>query len=542
MKIILVRMWWWIMVLAVLLPANAGAVANGNWHAQLTGRTRAAQPEQMRSVQPAAVNAPGDENWDDRFAPDANGLNCNYQCGIKAIVPDNAGNVYILGEFYKIGSPGISTVARWDGTAWNALGSGNFNYNAIVNAMAVSGSDVYVGGLFTAAGGVPADSIAHWDGTAWQAMGTGIKTDLVTGEMVYAIAVNGSDVYAAGEFTSAGGITVTNIARWDGLAWHALSAPGSGPVGCGHYCTIKELVVSGGDIFAYGTFTGPGGGAINTVARWDGSVWHVMERDFSAEVVSGLAIANGNIYLAGNFSHSEPTYTVCADPWEMSSLAVWNGSDWSYPTCSTHGSTDVIAVDGTDIYVAEGSGVYPVHLIKRWNGAIWQSLGSGVNSYVGSIAVANKQVYVGGGLITSAGGKPSSMFAIWHMPTAPTLLPSYPNGAPGSTFSYSAENFPPNTPVTITVNAYTFPAQMTDANGRLTLTLHTALAAQNGRYIVTFSVAPLQGLAPSAAGQAYTIFDLSSSAPTRMASGPTPLELPDSVAPAHLVFVPVVAK
>jgi len=139
MKNNLVRMGWWIIVLAVLLPANAGAVANGNWQAQLTGRTRAAQRERMLPVQPAAANAPGDENWDDRFALNANGLTCLYVCGINAIVPDDAGNVYIAGSFYKLDNSAINTVARWDGTTWNALGSGSFNYNASVGPMAVSG-------------------------------------------------------------------------------------------------------------------------------------------------------------------------------------------------------------------------------------------------------------------------------------------------------------------------------------------------------------------------------------------------------------------
>jgi hypothetical protein len=40
----------------------------------------------------------------------------------------------------------------------------------------VSGSDVYVGGVFTDAGGNPnADRIARWDGSAWQALGGGLN-------------------------------------------------------------------------------------------------------------------------------------------------------------------------------------------------------------------------------------------------------------------------------------------------------------------------------------------------------------------------------
>ncbi len=514
-----------ILVILLTLPGKPGALAGD-------------------ALQPTSVSSLSDENWDDRFALNANGLTCLYQCGINAIAPDGAGNVYIAGYFYKPDNYAINAVARWDGAAWHAMGPGNFDNTAILASLVVTGSDVYVGGYFSVAGGVPADSIAHWDGAAWQAMGTGIKTDITSGEMVKTIAVSGSDVYAGGRFISAGGITVTNIARWDGLAWHALGAPGSGPVVCDTLCAVKKIVASGSDIFAYGTFKGPGGNAINTVARWDGSAWHVMARDFSAETVSGLAVANGNIYLAGNFSLTENFSPLCADPLQSSSLAVWNGSDWSYPTCKTNGQSNVVAVDGADIYIAE-PGVYPDYSIERWDGNAWLSLGSGVDNFVDSIAIADRQVYVGGGLITTAGGKPSHMFAIWHMPTAPFLAVSYQNGAPGSTFSFSAENFPPHTPVTITVNGYAFPAQMSDANGRLTVTLHTAAGAQTGLYLITFSVAAVQDesvAAPSVVIQASTIFDLSSSAPTRTAGGPTPLELPDSVKPANGVYLPILAK
>ena len=44
-------------------------------------------------------------------------------------------------------------VRKWNGSTWNALGSGVDND---VNALVVSGSDLYVGGEFSIAGGTGA--------------------------------------------------------------------------------------------------------------------------------------------------------------------------------------------------------------------------------------------------------------------------------------------------------------------------------------------------------------------------------------------------
>ncbi|MBE2187816.1 MAG: hypothetical protein IAE99_13675, partial [Rhodothermales bacterium] len=58
-----------------------------------------------------------------------------------------------------------------------AGGYANFVYNGVtstVYAIAVVGSDVYVGGQFTDLGGVAAaDYVAKWNGSAWSALGTG---------------------------------------------------------------------------------------------------------------------------------------------------------------------------------------------------------------------------------------------------------------------------------------------------------------------------------------------------------------------------------
>src|SRR5262245_45058627 len=105
--------------------------------------------------------------------------------------------------------------ASFSDANWTALGSG---MNDIVPAWAVSGSDLYAGGYFTNAGGVAANHIAKWDGTSWSALGLGMNG------RVTALAVSGSDLYAGGLFTTAGGVAANNIAKWNGSSWSALGS------------------------------------------------------------------------------------------------------------------------------------------------------------------------------------------------------------------------------------------------------------------------------------------------------------------------------
>src|SRR5262249_37411880 len=56
-------------------------------------------------------------------------------------------------------------IARWNGAAWSALGSGAFRPSggAAVNALALSGNDLYLGGTFYLAGGKVSVGLAHWN-------------------------------------------------------------------------------------------------------------------------------------------------------------------------------------------------------------------------------------------------------------------------------------------------------------------------------------------------------------------------------------------
>ncbi|MCX6880049.1 MAG: SBBP repeat-containing protein [Verrucomicrobia bacterium] len=61
--------------------------------------------------------------------------------------------------------------------------------DSYVNAMAVDGSgNLYIGGYFTVVGEALATNVAKWDGSAWSALGAGV------GYTVYALAVSGNDL------------------------------------------------------------------------------------------------------------------------------------------------------------------------------------------------------------------------------------------------------------------------------------------------------------------------------------------------------------
>src|SRR6266478_97630 len=128
-------------------------------------------------------------------------------------------------------------------------GGGDPYYGPRVEALAVLGSDVYAGGLFTTAGGSAANYIAKWNGSSWSAVGSGMDY------FVYALAVSGSVLYVGGQFTTAGGSAATNIAKWNGSSWSAL---GSGLGTSDSFDSVYALVVSGSVLYAGGRFTTAG--------------------------------------------------------------------------------------------------------------------------------------------------------------------------------------------------------------------------------------------------------------------------------------------
>ena len=132
---------------------------------------------------------------------------------VAALVVLPNGDLVAGGAFTTAGGVSANRIARWDGTSWSALGSGvaaaAFTY--VLSFAVLPNGDLVAGGAFRIAGGVAANGIARWDGSAWSALGLGLGS----GGGVTALAMLPSGQLAAGGgFLTAGGQVAACFARY----------------------------------------------------------------------------------------------------------------------------------------------------------------------------------------------------------------------------------------------------------------------------------------------------------------------------------------
>ena len=323
-------------------------------------------------------------DWADGFA--APGMNDVVRA--LAVFDDGSGPaLYAGGDFGIAGEVRATHIAKWDGTAWSALGSGTNDY---VYALAVyddgNGPALYVGGEFTSAGGVPARRIAKWDGVSWSALGSGMEGGPYPCR-VYGLTVfddgTGPRLYAGGSFTEAGGVPACGIAQWDGVGWSHVGGSMTGRV---NGLTVHDDG-SGPALYAAGNFSHAGGVPALDVAKWDGSNWSALGSGtgpWMAEAYALTALDDGEgpaLYMGGRFE--------TAGGINVNHIARWDGSAWSALGTGLGGvflpeARSLTAYDdgsGPCLYVggefATAGGVN-AHYVAKWDGSNWSALGSGM--------------------------------------------------------------------------------------------------------------------------------------------------------------------
>jgi hypothetical protein len=344
---------------------------------------------------------------------------------VYSLVCDNVGNLYACGTFTNAGSLNITNIAKWNGNAWSALGLGigAGDPNSFINSLACDNfGNIYAGGTFTNAGGVMASNVAKWNGSAWSALGSGISGSQY-GTGVTSLACDSSGIlYVSGSFSTAGGVAANNIAKWNGSAWSALGS------GFGGEYANSLVCDNSGNLYAGGWFTTAGEVSANYIAEWNGSVWSALGSGASVsfdgvnlDVTSLSCDSSGNLYVGGDFSY--------AGGLRVNSVAKWNGNAWSAigQGCGDvyggdYSVTEALARDISGNIYAGGDfatdGGVTVNGIAEWNGTTWTPLSSGVGGYeepwVAAIAFDSSGNLYAGGCFTTAGGIPANNIAEWN--------------------------------------------------------------------------------------------------------------------------------
>jgi hypothetical protein len=195
--------------------------------------------------------------------------------GTNGLISDIAwwrGQLYAVGEFTEAGGIGAYGIARWDGTRWSSVGTPRDILSAGSKSLLVYEDELLVCGYVVSAGRTRPHSIAAWNGVEWSAKydppmrsassvveyrgklfalidSSGHYPALCTfesawmphdfpmhGGMLGLLPNRANDIYissmaatsenllVAGDFKyiTAGGDTIRNFARFDGVAWFAM--------------------------------------------------------------------------------------------------------------------------------------------------------------------------------------------------------------------------------------------------------------------------------------------------------------------------------
>ncbi len=339
-----------------------------------------------------------------------------------------------------------SVVLTWDGATWTQLGDG-ITYSptaspTIVRLLA-DGTDLYVAGHLTHAGAVASREVLRWDGNAWQAMGSDLA-----GFGVNDLALLNGSLYAAARSTRP---DLAGLARWNGTAWEPavpgtrfpgvvapaalvswgnavvcggdlvlaleggswtqLGTPGGGQ---GLNAAPSALTVWNGEVVAGGSFTVAGGRRALHLARWDGARWHEIGGGTDRAVYS-LAVVDGDLVVGGNFLHAGEVWS----PY----VARWDGAEWhalnDEPNPSLVNSVAAVAAFDGGLVVGgqfPSMGGVPAANVARLGDGGWEPLGSGLTGCYGiqvrALTVRNGVLFAGGTFL-DAGGTEIHHLASW---------------------------------------------------------------------------------------------------------------------------------
>jgi hypothetical protein len=329
-------------------------------------------------------------------------------------------SLYAGGTFAKAGGVLVNHVARRVPGGWAAMaagvGAGNFTIQGMYAHDDGRGPGLYVGGDFSEIGGCVGNGIARWDATGWSRLDSGVNGSVRNALMTFDDGT-GAQLYVGGDFSVAGGVPVANLARWNGVVWSDVGGGVSGDT-----ATVRALAVfndgSGTQLYVAGNFTTAGAVNAANIARWDGRLWSPVGGGLNGLVRCLMVFDDGTgpaLYAGGEFTSAPPA--------PAAHIARWNGREWSQVGGGLNANARWLVVfddgEGPALYAvgnftqADG---HPAAHAARWNGHAWSALGAGLSDNAYAVAMGDDgsglSLYVGGSF-QAAGGHPAENVARW---------------------------------------------------------------------------------------------------------------------------------
>lgn len=359
-----------------------------------------------------------------------------------AVWDDGAGpRLYVGGVFTSAGLVNVSNIAAWNGSAWATVGSGTSGSIRTLTVFDDGNGDgpaLFVGGTFSNAGGNPAKRVARWNGSDWSAVGDGVNDGALVILGFDDGSGDGPKLFVGGDFDETGsGLAVNNLAVWGG--GDKLDGISKGIAGDASQPYVSALTVfddgsgDGPALFAAGDFSSAGGEVVNHIAKWNGQVWTPLGSGMNSTVNALATYDDGSgdgdaLYAGGAFTNAGGV--------GANRVARWNGSTWTSLGSGVGGSGTVqvhsLCVfddqsgNGPALFVggrfAQAGGAGANHIAK-WNGLSWSPLGSGVGTgttaQVSAMTVFDDGLGQGtalyvGGTFTTAGGTGAPRIARWN--------------------------------------------------------------------------------------------------------------------------------
>lgn len=227
-------------------------------------------------------------------------------------------NLYACGLFECVNSnTNIGYLAKYNGDSWNSIGE----FNGSVGAMVTDGNYLYVAGLFTQIDDQPMEGIARYDGTAWEALPAG---GFLPNSSIRAICIFQGELYVGGildipgELGSERGLRVMRNDQWEAINGDQYI----------QNTTVHDLVIYHDKLYILGDFFF-GGFSLNTsILVWDGESIMAPYPDFydyygniSYQSVPNVLLSTTDyLYAAGGFENIGDQ--------EVNQLAAYGGNLW----------------------------------------------------------------------------------------------------------------------------------------------------------------------------------------------------------------------